>query len=487
MGSILNDIEYKGIFGYFEEISSIPRGSKNNKKISDYLANFAKEKGLPFVQDEYYNVIITKEATPGYEDCPTVIIQGHMDMVCEKDSNVDHDFTTQGLELMVKDDFVYANGTTLGGDDGIAIAYALAILASDDIKHPRLEVIFTTDEEIGMDGAIGLDATNLRGEYMFNIDSEEEGIFLSSSAGGLTASANIPLEYEAGEGLKVLVDIKGLFGGHSGMEINKNRTNATILMGRLLFDLDKNVSYHIIDLQGGSKDNAIPREAYITLLIDESSKDQFSSELEKLIDIYKNELSTSEPHLSIEYKMEGFVKEQVVRKVDASKVLQMILYSPNGVQVMSADIDGLVESSLNLGIFRFEDNKALFGYAVRSSLDSYKQFMSDKIKTIVLGLGGSYTTSGVYPAWEYKKDSKLREISVKVYEEMYGKTPEIQAIHAGLECGILASKLKGIDIISLGPDMFDVHTPKERLNVSSTKRVYDYMLSVLEAFKGINA
>ncbi|BCN30539.1 aminoacyl-histidine dipeptidase [Anaeromicropila herbilytica] len=485
MSSMLKDIEYKGIFQIFEEISAIPRGSRNNKQISDYLVSFAEKHGLNYKQDEVLNVIITKEATSGYEECPTVIIQGHMDMVCEKDSNIDHDFLTQGLELVVKDDFISANGTTLGGDDGIAIAYALAILSSDEIKHPRIEAIFTTDEEIGMDGAIGLDTTELRGKYMFNIDSEEEGILLSSAAGGLTATAKLPLEYSKETGIKVSIAIKGLLGGHSGSEIDKNRTNATLLMGRLLFELEKDIVFHAIDLCGGGKDNAIPRESSCTLLIQESDKARFEGALKEQIDHYKKELATSEPHLEIDYHVGDKSEENVITAESMVQILHMILFAPNGIQTMSADIKGLVESSLNLGIFHIEKNQAVFGYAVRSSVDSYKQFMSKKLETLITKLGGAYSTSGEYPAWEYKKDSKLRELSVRVYEEMYGKKPEIQAIHAGLECGIIASKLDGIDIISLGPDMFDVHTPKERLNITSTKRVYDYVLKVLEEFKGI--
>lgn len=485
MKNVLKDIEYKGIFHYFEEISEIPRGSRNNKGISDYLVKFAKDHQLEYVQDEYLNVVMIKEATKGYEECPSIIIQGHMDMVCEKNSDVEHDFLHDGLDLRVKDDFVYANGTTLGGDNGIAIAYALAILASDEVKHPRLEVIITTDEEIGMDGAIGLDTSNLRGQYMLNIDSEEEGILLSSSAGGLTGTATIPLQYEEVSGKEVSISIKGLYGGHSGMEINKNRTNGTVLMGRLLFELGKNVSFSVTDLKGGSKDNAIPREAFISLVVSESEEEKIKATLDSLIKDYQHELSTSEPGLNIEYTVGNTTSVKALTKETFDKVLYMIIFAPNGVQAMSSDIEGLVESSLNLGIFKLEDGKAIYGYAVRSSLDSYKRFLSGKLEAMVTDLGGSYATTGVYPAWEYKKDSKLREISVDVFKQEYGREPEIQAIHAGLECGIIAGKMPGIDIISLGPDMFDVHTPGERLSISSTKRVFDYVLKVLEAFQGI--
>lgn len=481
MNQVLSKIEYKGIFRFFEEICDIPRGSRYNKKISDYLVSFAKERRLSYVQDEAFNVIIVKEATKGYEDAPTMIIQGHMDMVCEKESDIVHDFQKEGLDLRVDGDFIYANGTTLGGDDGIAVAYALAILDDESLIHPRLEVIITTDEEIGMLGATALDTSSLRGKYMLNIDSGEEGIFLSSCAGGLTATCKLPLTFEETTGIPVFVNISGLQGGHSGTEINKNRTNASVLMGRFLNELSKELDFHLMDMKGGFKDNSIPREASAKILIEVKDSTKLLDIVATLKANYSNELKTSEPGFALEINLskEGS-QEKVITTGATHHILFMLQYAPNGLQVNSSDIEGLVESSLNLGILKIEEGMIKFCYSVRSSFTSYKIYLSEKLQNITKFLGGEYSTSGDYQAWEYKKDSKLRDILVKVYKNDYQKEPKVEAIHAGLECGVLSGKIKNLDIISLGPDMFDIHTPQERLSILSTKRVYDYLIHVLK-------
>lgn len=484
MGNVLKDIDYKGVFSYFEEISGIPRGSKNNKGISDYLVEFAKTHNLKYMQDEFLNVIIIKEASKGYEEVPTIILQGHMDMVCEKDNGSNHDFTKDGLELVIKDDYIYANGTTLGADNGIAIAYALSILESTNLSHPRLEVIITTDEEIGMDGAAGLNVDNLQGKFMINIDSENEDVLLSSSAGGLTGTSVLPLEYENKRGTKIVLNINGLLGGHSGVEIDKNRTNANLLMSRLLFDLEQKMPLSLIRFTGGLKDNAIPRESYAEIVIAEKDMDMFKSEYNQLIKDYKLELKTSEPNFKSNYSVTENGIYQVICKPSLDKIQTILLYAPQGVLVMSSDIKELVESSLNLGILEIDNGKAEFCYSVRSSVNSYKNFISNKLKNLTVYLGGQYYVRGEYPAWEYKKDSSLRQLFINVFKDQYGKEPIIEAIHAGLECGIIANKISGLDIVSLGPNMDDIHTPKERLNISSTKRVYDYIVNVLE--KSIN-
>lgn len=481
MENVLDDIDYKGIFKYFEEICNIPHGSKNSKGISNYLINFAKERGLFCIQDKFDNVIIIKEATKGLEDKAPLIIQGHMDMVCEKRTDVNHDFETDPLDLKMDGDFVYADGTTLGGDDGIAVAYALALLDDNTVVHPRLEIVITTDEEIGMDGAIGLDVSPLKGKYMLNIDSEEEGILLSSSAGGLTGTCELPIETEETEGYLVSLSILGLQGGHSGTEINKNRVNANILMGRLLFDLERAVPFSVIEIHGGQKDNAIPRESYAEIMINADEIEFLPKAISKLKDIYRNELKSSEPGVQIRTHIkEHKCSKKSLKKSDGEKLIFMLLNAPNGVQVMSSDIAGLVESSLNLGILKMEDEKIHFCYSVRSSISSYKNFLSNKLYKLSEFIGGTYYVRGEYEPWEYKKDSKLRDLLVNVYRNEYGKEPKIEAIHAGLECGIIAGKIANLDIVSFGPDIFDIHTPEEKLSISSAKRVYDYLLHILE-------
>lgn len=479
----LEEIDYKKIFYYFEKISEIPRGSKYNTKISNYLVSFAKEHQLKYQQDAYENVIIWKPASKGYEHCETVMIQGHMDMVCERESNVIHDFTKEPLELVVEGDFISAKGTTLGGDDGIALAYALAILADNTVKHPTLEVVMTTDEEIGMEGAVGLDASTLKAKYMLNIDSEEEGILLSSCAGGMTSSCRLPKKEIAEiEGMKLKVKISGLQGGHSGAEIHKNRANANCLLGRLLGSLRKSgIEYFVIQMNGGLKDNAIPREAEMELVTKDIEK--LIEEIENIFAVIKKELRMSESNVSIQIEQAETGMYQAWEKALEEKVYMMLTYAPNGIQAMSAEIEGLVESSLNLGIFKTEEEDVLFSFSVRSSLASYKKYLSEQLENLSGFLGGTYEKRGEYPGWEYNSDSKLRKLMCEVYREQYGEEVKIEAIHAGLECGIIAEKMPGLDIVSFGPDIFDIHTPKEKMSIASAKRVYDYMIRILEKMK----
>lgn len=483
MNQQLLEMDYKNVFHFFSEISAVPRGSKNNTAISNYLAGFAKSRGLQYVQDEYENVVIIKEAAPGYEKAPAIIIQGHMDMVCEKTNDCTHDFLKEGIELFVDGDYVHADRTTLGADNGIAVAYALALLDDSTLSHPRMEAVFTTDEEVGMEGAIGLDVSILKGKYLINADSEKEGVLWTSSAGGLTSTCNLPVNRVADKGLKINIAISDLQGGHSGAEIHKNRTNATKLMGRLLFELRDNVKFGLIDMMGGLKDNAIPRDSAANLFLYPEDLEEFNIGFEELVKKYKNELVSSEPHLEIHATNFGEGEYRFLHPTSYEKVLFLLLNTPNGVQVMSADIPGLVESSLNLGIFRVEEEKAMFCFSVRSSVNSYKQFISNQLSYMSQFLGGDFFVRAQYPAWEYKKESPLRKHLIKVYKDEYGREPELEAIHAGLECSFFAEKIPGVDIVSLGPDMEDIHTPKERLSISSAIRVYKYLEKVIEGLK----
>ncbi len=477
----LETIDYKKIFYYFEEISKIPRGSGNNQPMSNYLVEFAKSHNLSYIQDEALNVIITKEASEGYASCPTMILQGHMDMVCEKKPESNHDFLTEGIELLVEDDYIFANGTTLGGDDGIAVAYALAILDDDSIVHPRLEVIITTDEEIGLLGATALDTSSLQGKYMINLDSEEEDVVITSCAGGMTSHCTLPLSYKTMEGKKITVTIKGLLGGHSGAEIDKNRVNADILAGRLLLDLRKE-PFELISIFGGTKNNAIPREVAIEFLVKEEQSYTFINEIKFLSEKYKNEYRANEPDLNFAISQGENKEYSVLEKDSKEKVIIFLLNTPNGIQTMSADIAGLVESSLNLGILHTTEVALEACYSVRSSIRSYKWFLSDKLEHFITFLGGTYSYEGEYPGWEYKKNSKLRDIYAQTFKDITGKQLKIEAIHAGLECGIIAEKVSDLDIIAIGPDMHDIHTTEERLSISSTKRVFDVVLEVLKRF-----
>ena len=480
------DMEPKEVFRYFEEICAIPHGSSHTELISDYLVNFAKEHQLKYIQEECGNVIIYKQASAGYENAPTVILQGHMDMVCEKDAEAEINFLKDGLKLQVKDDYIFADHTTLGGDDGIALAYALAILASSDseeIKHPELEVVFTVDEEIGMLGATALDASVLKGRMLLNIDSEEEGILTTSCAGGVLGEVTLPFRTVEVEGVCYEILLEGLQGGHSGVEIHKERGNANILMGRLLFELSEEMGFGISAISGGLKDNAIPRAARAVIWLDEENQDTLKVIVEKFEETIRKEYRASDGAVTVNvHKLEE--TEGIMIHPGQKEMLIYILRNlPNGVQKMSMDIPGLVETSCNLGIVKTLEDSVQLQVSIRSSVESEKRELSDKIRYLTEFLGCDYQESGDYAGWEYNPDSKLQKIMVDVYEKMYGKQPKVEAVHAGLECGILSAKMPGLQCISIGPDIMDIHTPKERLSISSTKRVWEYVKAVLREIK----
>ncbi|TAH68032.1 MAG: aminoacyl-histidine dipeptidase [Anaerolineaceae bacterium] len=480
MDKLLEQMDYKGIFKYFSEISKIPRGSGNEVEISEYLVSFAKSRGLEYNKDSANNVIIIKEATPGYENESAIMLQGHMDMVCEKRKEGTHDFLKDGIKLLVDGDYLHADGTTLGADNGIALAYMLALLSDKDLKHPRIEVVITSDEEVGMNGAKALDLSFLKAEYMINLDSEEEGYLLASCAGGLTGTSTLPIKRVNEDGKRIKISIGGLKGGHSGMDIVHNRTNANKLLARLMFDLREKASYGVLNMEGGFKDNVIPREAFAELVISSEDYKQVSDSIGEIMQIYKKELAGSEPDL--EYSVEDLGEGQFapLHPMSFEKLLFLLIQTPCGVQVMSSDIEGLVESSLNLGIFRIEEEQAVICNSVRSSKSSYKHYISSRLDYLINFLGGEYIVRSEYPAWEFRKESKLREHLQKHYKEMYGKEMKVEAIHAGLECGLIAEKMPGIDIVSIGPDMSRVHTIDERVSISSTIRVYQFLERIIE-------
>ena len=480
---VLENLQPQRVFYYFEEIAKIPHGSGNTKQISDYLVGFAKEHNLEYYQDELNNVIITKEATAGYESAEPVIIQGHMDMVCEKESGCTIDFEKDGLDLYVEDGFVKAKDTTLGGDDGIAVAYGLALLESTEYAHPRLEVVITVDEETGMNGAYGIDLSMLKGKKMLNIDSDEEGIFLTSCAGGTAVKALIPVKRNTESGVVLKVTVGGLFGGHSGAEIHKEHGNADILMGRVLNSLAKELPFGIINLAGGLKDNAIPRECVADLLVPEECVARATEIIAENSEMLKKELFASDPEVQVTCVDEGVKEASILDFVSLNKVLCYLRMVPNGVQHMSQAIAGLVETSLNLGIMELKEDALVTETSIRSSVGTRKADLRDKLINIIELVGGEAEVIGDYPAWEYKADSKLREEIAVAYKNVYGTEPQFTAIHAGLECGILSEKIEGLDCVSFGPENFDIHTPKERLNIASTERVWNFLVEYLKQAK----
>lgn len=473
------------VFKYFAQLSDVPRGSGNEKGVSDFLVAFAKEHNLEVIQDEAFNVVIKKPGTKGYENSPVVIIQGHMDMVCEKTAESTHDFMKDPLELRVVDDeWLYATDTTLGADNGIAVAMGMAIVASDDIPHPPIELLVTTTEETGMDGALALDPSHITGDALINIDSEEEGILTVSCAGGCTAMINVPAQWEAVPSNTAAfdIDIEGLLGGHSGMEINKGRANANKLLGRLLYKLGDKI--RLVSVNGGSKHNAIPRDAHAAVVIDpmdEAALKEVVCNLEKTL---KAEYKTADPGVCIKINTAKKMPEKVMTKQCAKNVTFLLYLIPDGVQSMSMDIPGLVESSLNMGVVTTDEDKVEMVSALRSCVGSIKQNIFDRIEATAALTGASVSTQGEYPEWQYDPNSKLREIFAEQYEKLFGKKPEIAAIHAGLECALFAEKFNGrLDMISVGPDMVGVHTAEEHLSIPSTQRTWEYLQAVLKAMK----
>lgn len=480
----LENLQPERVFYYFEELTRIPRCSGEEKKVSDYLVDFAKEHNLDVIQDEALNIIIKKPGTSGFENSPKVILQGHMDMVCEKESSVEHDFSKDPIELRVEGDYIMANGTTLGADNGIAAAMCMAILESKDIPHPPLEVLLTTSEETGMDGAIALDPASIEGKILINIDSEEEGKLLVSCAGGERDKIEIPIEWENVDDsfISYSIVIKGLKGGHSGMEINEGRGNANVLMGRVLAEIKKDVDFRLVSIHGGTKTNAIPREAKSAMVISSKDEERFKEIVIKMENTFKNEYKSSDPKVVIEIgKHNG--AQKVFSCDSTSKMVAALLLIPNGVQTMSKEMKGLVESSNNLGIVTTLENSVTFESSLRSSVRSLKEKMANQMELIANLTGGNWQCYAAYPEWEYTVDSYIREIFQRVYREMTGEEIEISSIHAGLECGLFKEKFGDMDMVSFGPNMYGVHTPDEKLSISSTKRTWELLLNVLKEIK----
>lgn len=469
----------KEVFCFFEKICRIPHGSGNVDKISDFLAEFARQRGLFYVQDAVKNVIIIKEATPGYEAEEPILLQGHMDMVAVKKPGCAKDMKTEGLDVKTDGDWIYAEGTSLGGDDGIAVAIMLALLDSDSIAHPRIEAVITVDEETGMDGARAIDLSVCKGKRMLNLDSEEEGIFLTSCAGGARVHGRLPVTYEKMEGCLYEIYVEGLLGGHSGGEIHKERGNSNVLAGRLLYDCMKQADVRAVSLEGGLADNAIARETKLVVAVKEEERQILEHSLQEFKDKVKKELAGKDPGFTVRTAEKEKGNFDVLTKESAQKAAFLLLALPYGVQSMSADIPGLVQTSLNLGILKLENGAMHLDYSVRSSVGSEKELLIDKLKAIFASQGGDWEVTGDYPAWEYKKDSQLREKMIAVYQEMYQEMPKIEAIHAGLECGILSGKIQDLDCVSIGPDMQDIHTTEEKLCISSVERIWKYVLAVL--------
>lgn len=474
----LAGLEPQAVFACFEKLCSIPHGSRNTKAISDYLVSFAAEHGIRCIQDKLNNILLFGEGTCGMENHPPVVLQGHMDMVCEKDPDCKLDMAVDGLDLTHDDTCVFARGTTLGGDDGIAVAFAMALLTDKSIPHPPLEIIITVDEEIGMLGAAAMDLSEVKGRTMINLDSEDEGIFTVSCAGGATATISLPAPRRAVYGPCIRLSVDGLRGGHSGAEIHKNRANANKVMGEFLSRIQKLMPLCLTSFSGGSKDNAIPRACQATAVAMGLHLERINETAAALQAEIREKYD--EPDVLVQAFDVDALGGNGLSTEDTAKVIALLNSVPNGVQAYSANMPGLVQTSLNLGIAKLgEQFTATF--SVRSSVNQEKQELLSKLRSLAEFHGGSYSQMGEYPAWEYRKDSPLREAMVAAYRKLFDKEPKVLAIHAGLECGLLGQKLPGLDCVSIGPQMHDIHTSREKLEIASTKRTWDFLLEVLKS------
>lgn len=468
---VLEKLSPKRVFDFFEDICSIPHGSGNTKEISDYCVDFAKKNNLDYTRDSLNNIVINKPATSGYEAHATVVLQGHLDMVCEKEAGVDKDFLTEGLDLFTDGDKIGAKGTTLGADDGIAVAMILAVLESDNLAHPPLQAVFTVDEETGMYGAAGLDATLINGKRLINIDSSNEGVLTVGCAGGAKIKAEMKLKRTVSKGNAYKISVSGLIGGHSGEEIDKGRVNADKFIVKYLKSLD--FKYNIADISGGFKDNVIPAASECIIV----TEDIPNFDLDKFLSENRTE---NDPDIKIAVA-ECESPETVFDCESTDTVLSLIDLIPYGPLCFSKEIEGLVETSANLGVVKTDNDKVLITVSVRSSIASEKEKLIEKIKAICEKHNAVFNCGGDYPAWEYNRNSDLQKIMKKVYKDTYNSELETSIIHAGLECGLLSEKIKGFDAVSIGPDMWDIHTPKERLSISSTERVYNFVCETLKA------
>lgn len=490
----INKLSPSEVFSYFQKICAIPHGSGNTGMIADYCLEFAKLHGLKARKDAADNVVIFKAGSSGYEDCEPVILQGHLDMVCEKEPDCDIDMSVQSIKACTDGKMVWADGTTLGADDGIAVAFILAVLASDTIAHPPIQAVLTSDEEIGMLGARDLDTSDLTAKRLINIDSQSEGILYVSCAGGVRAECDIPVVYEDAVGwvadgaidvqngsVCFEVKISGLAGGHSGVEIHKQHTNAIRLLASLLSHASCAADFRLVSLSGGGKENAIPKEAKAVVSVRSCDATTFEQSIKESADVWMQEISATEPHVKIEVGKADAAADKVLNFHSTENVIYALWLSPDGVYRMSQEINGMVQTSLNLGTAYLEDDKLVYKYLIRSNTAAGKKLLLERVNAFVKHLSGNVVTMSDYPAWEYKSDSQLRKICVESFTNVYGHEPEVTSIHAGLECGILAGKMPGVDMISFGPTLESVHTPDECMDAASVERTWKYLLEILKS------
>jgi len=482
--SVIENLEPKLVWKHFDEIRKIPRCSKHEEKIRKYVEDFAKQQGLKYKNDEIGNIVISKSASPGMENKPIVILQGHMDMVCEKNSDIDFDFSKDAINLKLNGDILTADGTTLGADNGIGLAMSLAILEDKTLKLGPLEALFTVDEETGLTGAFAMKSDMLKGKILLNLDSEDFGVITVGCAGGGDSQIRLPIKTQSVNGgmESIMVKVSGLRGGHSGVDILEQRGNAVKLLTRMLWKAKEDYKFYITEIKGGDKHNAIPREAYVKITIDKNQKDKFISALKQEEKLILEEIKPIDPKFKVDF--EPIDKIQTTLNLDSQNKLLDLLHSlPHGVDKMSYDIPDLVETSTNLATVSITDNNAAISMSTRSSIKSALQDFRDRIRAVSELSGAKVEEDSPYPGWKPNLESDILKTSKKIFKDMYGKEPKVEAIHAGLECGIIGEKFPGMDMISIGPTIKYPHSPEEQVHVSTVAKTYDYVLKILENVK----
>ena len=477
---VLSGLEPQAVFGFFESLCAIPRGSHHTGAVSMYLETFARQRGLRCRRDELNNVIVWKDAAPGYEDAPVVMLQGHMDMLIEKERECPRNTDQEGLDIFVEGDEIGAHGTTLGADDGIGVAMMLAVLDDDRVLHGPLECVFTADEEVGMQGVRGLNVSDLKAKFMINLDSLEERVFTVSCAGSTRVVSTLPMGRAPFEGTVCALMVDGFIGGHSGEDIHRGRANANRLMGRALMEIMAKTDLRLLTVSGGAKDNTIPRDA--AALIAVKDLDAAKAAAAELAEALENEYRATEKKIRVRL----FPTRSSFTPMDEDstrRAATFLFCAPNGVQMMSAEVPGLVQTSLNFAQVYTEDDKMVCRFMVRSSVNSQAAEIAHRVMALTRAMGGEAHIPSAYSAWQYRPDSRLREVMTDAFRTVYGAEPRIAALHASLECGILSGKMPDLDCISFGPDVVNVHTPRERLKIASTWRTWALLRETLRRLK----
>jgi dipeptidase D len=477
------ELEPKHLWKRFYEMTQVPRPSKKEEKIRAHFRELLKNLKTEFKEDAIGNIVALVPATPGYENAPTIVLQGHVDMVCEKNKDKQHDFDNDPIDVSIKDGWVVADGTTLGSDNGIGVAAGLAVITDTDVVHGPIEVLMTVDEETGLTGANNLEPGFITGKILLNMDSEEDGAFYVGCAGGVDTVATFEIKAEKKDPSTQAYEllITGLKGGHSGLDIQEGRGNAIKILGRALKKLER-FDYKLAAIEGGSLRNAIPREAEAILALSESDFQDAKKVITEFQKSIQNEYRSVDKNVNVIIKKNESEFENVFTEEFAKEIVNVILALPHGVISMSQDIAGLVETSTNLATVKLVDGKLRIGTSQRSSADSAKEYIANSV-TAVFNLTDAYVEAGDgYPGWKPNMDSELLKVSKKVFSDLYGKQPEIKAIHAGLECGILEGKNPGMDMISFGPTIQNAHSPDEKVNIETVAKFYDLLKGILKKF-----